>query len=294
LKAKSEKDPKFQPKTINFNSHIHTTEDLILKKLCREIGIEVEKTGFDGSRSAIEDYYKKLEIKRNNHSLNKKNSQTQESDPLIVIYFENIEYLFAKKKQVLFYTILEIVNISSNMLFCGMTSNFNLTDLMEKRIRSRFSQKTIFVRIQDEFIIVEILQDFFNNYTKSIDIESKTSLQIFFKTLLTTNKIDESDRDKGATSDKLNFNLILLIQKYIYLGSSIKEIITKLKYILTMIMMNINKIQDKDRDVFNFSNILAEIIDAVITEYVTEEMNGSYFNLLKSKYSINFLIKIFI
>lgn len=283
LKTKSENDSKFEVKVINFNSHIHTTEDLILKKLCREIGIEVNKTGFDGSRSSIEEYYKRLQTEKKNSYI-KKNSQIQENQPLIVIYFENIEYLFVKKKQVLFYTMLEIVNMSCNMLLCGMTSNFNLMDLMEKRIRSRFSQKTIFIRIQDESIIVKVFQEFFNNYINSIHLESKTSLQNFFITFLSTNKINDSINNIPVKSDKLNFNIIVLIQKYIFLGSSIKEIITKLKYILTMIMMNINKIQEKEKDIFNNSTYLVEIIDSVITEYVTDEMNGSYFNLLKSKF----------
>ena len=290
LKTKSENDSKFEVKVINFNSHIHTTEDLILKKLCREIGIEVDKTGFDGSRSSIEEYYKRLQKEKKNSCINKKNSLIQENQPLIVIYFENIEYLFVKKKQVLFYTMLEIVNMSCNMLLCGMTSNFNLMDLMEKRIRSRFSQKTIFIRIQDESIIVKVLQEFFNNYNNSIHLESKTSLQNFFITFLSTNKINESINNIGVKSDKLNFNIIVLIQKYIFLGSSIKEIITKLKYILTMIMMNINKIQEKEKDIFNNTTDFAEIIDSVITEYVTDEMNGSYFNLLKSKIKIFYLL----
>ncbi len=286
LISKKENNPKFEFKTISFNSHIHTTEDLILKRLCRELGIDTEKAGFDGARSAIEEFYKNLENKRKNSS--KKSSI--DNEPLIVIFFENIEYLFLKKKQVLFYTILEIVNISSNMLFCGMTSNFNLTDMMEKRIRSRFSQKTIFIRIPDGNSIIGILEDIFYNTSKSIDIESKSSLQIFYKILLTTNKLEEEEKN---SKDKLNFNLILLIQKYVNLGISIKEIITKLKYILTMILMNIKKIQDKD--VFNFSTKIKEIVDVVITEYVTEENNGSYFNLLKSeciicKVKINYII----
>ena len=42
----------------------------------------------------------------------------------------------------------EIVNISSNLLFCGTASSSNLIDMMEKRNRSRFSQKTSFIRIK--------------------------------------------------------------------------------------------------------------------------------------------------
>ena len=37
------------------------------------------------------------------------------------------------------------MNNSKNIIFCGTTSNYNLTSLMEKRIRSRFSQKTFFL-----------------------------------------------------------------------------------------------------------------------------------------------------
>lgn len=106
-----------------------------------------ERNGFDGAREEIEEYYK--------------NYRKEHQNKFLVLVFENIEHLFFKKKQTLFYTLLEIVNISSNILFCGITSNFNIMDLMEKRVRSRFSQKTVNFQLKEYELLFFALQDYF-------------------------------------------------------------------------------------------------------------------------------------
>jgi len=255
----SEKTDDFR--VINFNSHIHNTEESVLKKFCYEIDIDIDKTGFDGARQAIEEYYKRIA------NLKKKGVAEKQDNIFLVIFFENIENLFEKKKQILIYTLLEIISISSNILFCGMTSNFNLTDLMEKRIRSRFSQKTIFIKISDRFSILSPLENIFSSKTK-------VSLQIFYNIFLSLNQ-----KENGNDGD-LKYNILIIIDKYVNLGMNIKEIIVRLKYIISMILMkltNYNNIEQENMDT------LRKIMNDVIREYIDTELTGSYYNLLKSK-----------
>jgi hypothetical protein len=200
------------------------------------LGIRDNKNGFAGSQKALEDYFK------------------NENDKFVIIVFENVEHLFAKKKQVLFYTFLELLNVSNNMLFCGTTFNFNLMDMMEKRIRSRFSQKTMFISINES-------NDFF---------AALENILVQFNTLY---KVTEKQFDFS----NLLMNLItcerfvIVMNKYIEMGLGIKEIITKLRYILTLVVLELDK-----------GKGLTNTVQDVLLEYEKEEMTDSYLNLLKS------------
>ena len=232
-------------KIIDFNAYIHTSEDIILKKIMQELGIDDLNSGYDNAQRAIEDYYI---------------NYPEDEETIFIIYFENIEHLFAKKKQVLIYTILEIVNFSKNLLFCGLTANFNLMDMMEKRNRSRFSQKTICVTIDDLYDPIP---------------KSKTSLDIFYSYIY-----EDSFPD-----------FLLLIMKYVDMGLGIKEILTKIKLIFTLILIELNKI-DEDT-LFILKEDLKMVIQAVVQKFEEEEKLGSYFTLLKSR-NIFILHQIFI
>lgn len=223
---------------INFNAYIHTTEDYIFKKMCQKLGIKPDINGFSGSQKALEDFFK------------------NENDKFVIIVFENIENLFAKKKQVLFYTFLELLNVSNNILFCGTTFNFNLMDMMEKRIRSRFSQKTIFITIDDNSRFVSAIENILTRFNGLYDVKDK----IFdFYPLL-----------EALISD-YNEKFVLTIYKYMDMGVSFKEIITKFRYILTLVVLGLNK-----------NNELKETIHDVLVEFEKEENSDSYLNLLRS------------
>lgn len=167
LDSCKEKFKKYEVEKIYLNANIHSSEDYILKKICRTLGLNPEKNNFDKAREEIEEYYKEY--------------KKQNSNKFLIIIFENIENLFFKKKQTLFYTLLEIVNLSSNCLFCGITSNFNIMDLMEKRVRSRFSQKTININLKEEESFFYALEDFFyeiNDKNKSLKIVGNDALNM--------------------------------------------------------------------------------------------------------------------
>jgi len=237
-------------KIINFNAHIHSSEDIILKKIMQELGIDDLNSGYDNAQRAIEDYY---------------SNYPEDEETIFIIYFENIEHLFAKKKQVLIYTILEIVNFSKNLLFCGLTANFNLMDMMEKRNRSRFSQKTICVTINDFYDLVRGVEKVIEYVSLELAPKSKTSLDIFYSYLL-----EDSFPD-----------FLLLIMKYVDMGLGIKEILTKIKLIFTLILIELNKV-DEDT-LFILKEDLKIVIHEVVRKYEEEEKLGSYFTLLKSK-----------
>jgi hypothetical protein len=227
---------------INFNAYIHSTEDFIFKKLCQKLGIKNDKNGFSGSQKALEDYFK------------------NDNDKFVVIVFENIEHLFAKKKQVLFYTFLELLSVSNNILFCGTTFNFNLMDMMEKRIRSRFSQKTVFITIDENSGFFGAMENILKEFNSLYNVTEK---EFDFTHLL------------ECLICEVNFKFVLIMNKYIEMGVGIKEIITKFRYILTLVVLGLNK-----------NNSLQKTINEVLEEYEKEENTDSYLNLLKSIFDL--------
>jgi hypothetical protein len=147
-----------------------------------------------------------------------------------------------------------------------MTANFNLMDMMEKRNRSRFSQKTIFITIENYLDIFRAVEDIFTSVsmTSKMISDSKSSLDIFYESLFS----EEYDK------------FVLLIMKYAELGLGIKEILTKIRYIITLIYKRIQDNEDEDLYTTHFN--LQRIIQNVIEEYIKEESKGSYLVLLKS------------
>ena len=260
-----EKDYKRKYISFTFNGFVHTTEEYVLKKICQKLNIEFEKAGFENYQKAIENYF--------NKSYNKKE--------LIIIFYENIEFLIKKKKQNLLYTLLEIINASKNILFIGFTSHYNLTDLMEKRNRSRFSQKTIYPNIKSYQKIYDtieyIFMDFpFENINSNVNLTTRNSMKIFSQLLF---RID---------------NFVKLIYKYYKNGNSIIEILLQIKYIITMIDSSLNDYMQKKKtrgdDIL--TSQLIEILDKILKDIISDEEKGSYYNLLKHfpKLHIIFLI----
>lgn len=259
-------------KLLHFNSIIHNTEDYILKKFyeCLFDRNKERRINFDNRQREIEDYY---------YQLSRYNKQ--KDAPFIIIVFENIEHLFLKKKQILIYTLLEIINnqYSSNILFVGLTMNFNLTDLMEKRVRSRFSQKTVFINLElpssslsktnngDYFKLLSDAVISFIESDLSVDLITTVELpNSESKDEKSKSKEKKSKKSKKSKSKKHNskdkeikkreklkhslidlFNLyihknelfISLFQKYINLGLGIKEILNNYKYIVLLIFLEI-------------------------------------------------------
>ena len=250
--------------SFTFNGFVHTTEEYVLKKICQKLNIEFEKAGFENYQKAIDNYFKKSNNKE-----------------LIIIFYENIEFLIKKKKQNLLYTLLEIINASKNLLFIGFTSHYNLTDLMEKRNRSRFSQKTIYPNIKSYeklFIMIEqILTNFpFQNFDSKVNSTSINSMTNFSKLLF-----QREDFTK-------------LILKYYKNGNSIIEIILLIKYIIIMIDSALNDYminKESEGDEILISHLI-EILDKILKDINLNEEKGSYYNLLKHfpKLHIIFLI----
>ena len=226
-KIKEKENDKIEIKTINFNAYINEKEEDVLSQICTFFDLETKKYDFESTCKTIENYFKYLEMDDNiemdletidpltlkNCNKKKKNS----FKTIYVIFYENIDFLFLKQKQILFYTLLEIVNNSKNVIFCGTTNHYNLTSLMEKRIRSRFSQKTFFLDLINK-------KDLYDTLHCMISPEENNEKMQFFLEILWRNK---------------NFNLYLI--KVYDIGITIRELFFNFKVFFSNIMRFIEK-----------------------------------------------------
>ena len=205
---------------------------------------------------------------------------------MIIIYCDYIEHLVHKKKQRLLYTLFELVNKSKNILLIGFTYNYNLMDQMEKRIRSRSSQKTLYINIDNYESVINCLEKFFEQKSFSNDNEDDISN----KDDESSNNIDEIENEElwgnigtnfleSLVSDE-NYEFVNYIQKLVKMGISIEGILTKIQYYFLLVQVEIEKHQ-KDKKTNKISKVdLALMLNNIIKDIIKKEKSGYTYNML--------------
>ena len=208
---------------IEINGYFDTNEETLLKDICNHLNLSV-KAGYDNYRKALDKFFTK---------------KTQD-DTLIIIYCDYIEHLVQKKKQRLLYTLFELVNKSRNILFIGFTYNYNLMDQMEKRIRSRSSQKTMYINIEDYQKVLNALEKAF---TKNSFLDKDTYSNDESSNNNEIKSIEENYSDSIGKNfydcliNEENGEYIYYLQKMVKMGMSI-EVIFMIKKITNNIINN--------------------------------------------------------
>ena len=261
--------------TIVINGYFDSNEESLLKEICNNLNIKT-KAGYDNYKKALDNFFLK---------------KTQDEDEaLIIIYCDYIDHLVHKKKQRLLYTLFELINKSKNILLIGFTYNYNLMDQMEKRIRSRSTQKTMYINIEDYEKVLNAVEkafqkNIFNNDENNKDKDRYSEEEIqefqnigqnFYECLLT----EESD------------DYIFYLEKLVKLGTSIDGILTKIQNHLLMIKIEVDNYQkEKNTDVINKKD-LSQIIIKLTKKIVENEKRGYTLNMLLkcSKFQLTLFI----
>ena len=237
---------------IEINGYFDTNEETLLKDICNHLNISV-KAGYDNYRKALDKFFMR---------------KTQD-DTLIIIYCDYIEHLVQKKKQRLLYTLFELVNKSRNILFIGFTYNYNLMDQMEKRIRSRSSQKTA---LEKAFTKNSLL----DNDANSVDESNNNDIK----------SVDENYNDNIGRSfyecliNEENDEYVFYLQKMVKMGMSIEAILTKIQHHLLLIQIEIDKYRKEKNTNKLKKDDLIYIIKTITNEIITKERTGYTYNML--------------
>lgn len=205
-------------KSVYLNSLVHNNDDVVLETICDALNL---------TTSGLKNYQEMLK----NYFIEKKKNKL---DEYLIIYFENLELIFQKKKQSLFYTLLELLNNSSKVLFVGMTNHYNLTDLMEKRLRSRFNNNLINLQVEEKYDLLNLFHIILTNNAIS-EMQN-------INTYIEKNKHDNNFCSKVFSSiifdnsefrDKINY--------YFDCGFSIMDILNRVKYLFCQINLELQK-----------------------------------------------------
>ena len=261
---------------IEINGYFDTNEESLLKDICINLNLE-SKAGYDNYKKALDNFF----LKKN------------KNNTIIVIYCDYIDHLVHKKKQRLLYTLFELVNKSKNILLIGFTYNYNLMDQMEKRIRSRSSQKTMYINIEDFTSVLNALEKIFHNkeiLKNDDDEENEESINIVSETINNADDIGESFFECLVSEE--NYKFVNYINKLVKMGLSIEGILTKIQYYFLLIQVEIEKYQ-KTKETNKISKEeLANLLNNIISDIVEKEKKGYTYNMLSkcSKFQLTLFI----
>ena len=262
--------------TILINGYFDSNEESLLKEICNNLNIK-SRAGYDNYKKALDNFFLK---------------KTQDEDEkLIIIYCDYIDHLVHKKKQRLLYTLFELINKSRNILLIGFTYNYNLMDQMEKRIRSRSSQKTMYINIDD--------------YEKVLNAVEKA----FHKNIFNNEQNTDNNKDKYNQEEIQEFekcgeefydclineesdDYVFYLEKLVKLGTSIDGILTKIQNHLLMIKIEVDNYQKEKKVDFINKKDLSQIIIKLTKKIVENEKRGYTLNMLLkcSKFQLTLFI----
>jgi Cdc6-like AAA superfamily ATPase len=246
--------------TISINGYFDSNEESLLKEICNNLNVK-SKAGYDNYRKALDNFFLK---------------QTQD-ESMIIIYCDYIDHLVHKKKQRLLYTLFELINKSRNILLIGFTYNYNLMDQMEKRIRSRSSQKTMYINIDDFQSVLNAIEKSFHKNIFNNNEENK-------KDKLSNEEIKEFEICGKYFYDCLineeSEDYVFYLEKLVKLGTSIDGILTKIQNHLLMVKIKIDNYQKNFKTDYINKNDLSEIIIKITKKIVEDEKRGYTLNML--------------
>jgi hypothetical protein len=140
-------------------------------------------------------------------------------------------------------------------------------DSMEKRVRSRFSHKTKNFSIKNSNKIFSGIEYYFTQNNLITNYEQTN----FFYNCLISNE---------------NSLFIILIDRYVKIGFNVIQILSKIKYIISIFNLKlkeyIKKSKENDFNLFTINKEkIFEFLGEIINEIHLFEEQGSFFNLLK-------------
>ena len=261
--------------TISINGYFDSNEEFLLKEICNNLKID-SKAGYDNYKKALDNFFLK---------------KTQE-DSIIVIYCDYIDHLVHKKKQRLLYTLFELINKSRNILLIGFTYNYNLMDQMEKRIRSRSSQKTMYINIDDYQSVLNAIEKAFHKDLKNSQEDEENNK----KDKLSDEEIEEFENCGKNFYDCLiteeSDDYIFYLEKLVKLGTSIDGILTKIQNHLLLVKIAVDNYQKENNTNFIEKTELTKMINKLTKKIVDNERRGYTLNMLLkcSKFQLTLFI----
>ncbi|OVF09947.1 putative origin recognition complex subunit [Clavispora lusitaniae] len=136
--------------TIKLNACLHSDDKIALREIARQLDMNSNKFGAVTGETttfeqrAISDTFTNILLTLDSNAPGRKYDETNEHPTPIVIIIEEIEKFTSNAKQTLLYNIFDLSQSSKiPIAVIGVSTMITTRELLEKRVRSRFSQRII-------------------------------------------------------------------------------------------------------------------------------------------------------
>ncbi|KAF3988389.1 hypothetical protein FT663_00834 [Candidozyma haemuli var. vulneris] len=135
--------------TIKLNAFLHTDDNLAFREIARQLDVNSNSgSSEDNTRTfeqrAISDTVANVLMALDSNASPDRSEEDLKSSTPVVFIIDEIEEFTASKKQTLLYNLFELSQSSKIPIgVIGVGTKFTTRELLEKRVRSRFSQRII-------------------------------------------------------------------------------------------------------------------------------------------------------
>ncbi|AET41055.1 origin recognition complex subunit 4 Ecym_7207 [Eremothecium cymbalariae DBVPG len=188
---------------VKLNGFIHT-ENAAINSIATQLENELRRVRNDNpcaeiqlSRGSLTEVFENVLKLLNTVAVQMGRSQTTSlprSEKLTVVFiFDEIDQFAGPVRQTLLYNLFDMVEHARvPVCILGCTTKLNILEYLEKRVKSRFSQKIIYVPQ------ITNLQEFENEFSSLLVVEQKNDIANLWN-----NKIKELFNDKESTLNKI-------------------------------------------------------------------------------------------
>ena len=140
---------------VRLNGFVHTDDKVALREIWRQLGKELEGKDEDtGLRTNYADALTSLLALLSHQDESQEGGEEQTSAARSVIFILDEFDLFAQhSRQTLLYNLFDVAQSYRNapIAVLGLTTKLNVVDSLEKRVKSRFSQRSVHVALPKNF-----------------------------------------------------------------------------------------------------------------------------------------------
>ncbi|KAL8744182.1 MAG: hypothetical protein Q9190_003544 [Brigantiaea leucoxantha] len=138
---------------IRLNGFIHTDDKLALREIWRQLGREIEgQSSSTGNRSNSSDTLTSLLALLSHTSEADANEMVNEKAKSIIFVIDEIDLFAAHPRQTLLYNLFDVAQSrNAPVAVLGLTTRLDVAESLEKRVKSRFGQRYIYLSFAQSF-----------------------------------------------------------------------------------------------------------------------------------------------
>lgn len=160
--------------TIRLNASLHSDDKIALREIARQLDLNSNKFGTTSGETttfeqrAISDTFSNILLTLDSNAPGREYDEEKEHPTPVIVIIDEIEKFTSNVKQTLLYNIFDLSQSSKiPIAVIGVSTMITTRELLEKRVRSRFSQRII------DITRAETMQQFWENAKLNLIVAPK-------------------------------------------------------------------------------------------------------------------------